>query len=222
MKEAGKSERKTEIWDVWKNPYTDTSKKAARALWTHAWDQLTRANQDKRHPFRTPVLSTVASNGSPRARTLVLRRANRQDGTLLLYTDLRSQKVSDWSATSSVHWLFWHPKKQLQVGASGSIERIEPEEEDRLFDQLPKYGRKAYATVQAPGHANPDTPDGLPENWAERELDETEYARQNFAIYRTTLLRADLLRLGREEGHRRLHAHREGPTAEWQLQWITP
>lgn len=192
------------------------------ALWQLAWQQLSRANQDHKHPFRTASIATVDTQGFPRARTVVMRKADRQTGSLLLYTDIRSRKVEEWGETNQLHWLFWNPKSQLQLGLRGYVERLERKEELAIFNKLPKHGRKSYATLSAPATPRPANPDGLPDGWEELMLSETDYAAENFAAYRTVLLEADVLQLNRDEGHRRLSASRTDAESDWQLHWITP
>ncbi|MEM9260806.1 MAG: hypothetical protein AAGA62_14255, partial [Bacteroidota bacterium] len=85
--------------------------------------------------------------------------------------------------------------------------------------KLPKHSRKAYATLQPPGALLSKPEGGLPPDWEERTLAETEYAATNFGVLRTTLQRAEVLRLGRN-GHLRLRAIRQNEN--WKLDWIVP
>jgi pyridoxine/pyridoxamine 5'-phosphate oxidase len=40
------------------------------------WKELGRASVDRHHAWRTPVLATVGCDGSPNARTVVLRKVD--------------------------------------------------------------------------------------------------------------------------------------------------
>lgn len=197
-------------------------KRKTDTLWDLAWQQLVRANNDRKHPFRVAVISTVDQNGFPRARNVVMRKANRQEGSLLLYTDLRSRKIKEWQHSGTLHWLFWNPKSQLQVGARGTVERVDRAQELALFHQLPKHGRKSYATMQAPAAVGPTTPDGLPEDWPEMTIESTDYAADNFGVFKTNMLTFDILQLSRNEGHRRIAAERATVAEDWSLSRITP
>ena len=55
--------------------------------------RLLRGVRDRRAPTRHPTLATVTPDGRPKARTVVLRAADKQAGILELHTDLHSAKV---------------------------------------------------------------------------------------------------------------------------------
>ena len=73
------------------------------------WGELERAVADTEHPWRTPVLATIAHDVAD-ARTVVLREEDVRQRQLLIYTDERAGKVGQltrhplgtlvmWSAT---------------------------------------------------------------------------------------------------------------------------
>jgi pyridoxine/pyridoxamine 5'-phosphate oxidase len=190
-------------------------------LWLAAWRLLTRANNDRKHAFRTASVSSVRPDGTPNARTVVMRKADREAGTIRLYTDLRSGKMTDLEAGAQLHWLLWDPKKQLQFGASGTVKRLERGRELERFAQLPKHGRKAYATLNGPGTSLTENTDGLPPNWEAMDESETDYAAANFCVLETVLERAEVLSLDRAQGHRRIRATKD-ETGNWALKWIVP
>ncbi|PHI21654.1 hypothetical protein CEQ90_02255 [Lewinellaceae bacterium SD302] len=189
-------------------------------LWQAAWQLLTRANKDRKHAYRTATVSTVTPSGYPSARTVVMRNANRENFTLRLYTDRRSHKVAQLEKTPRLHWLFWDPKKQIQFSGVGEVVFWPPDQARELFIQLPKHGRKAYATVIGPGEPAREKTDGLPPNWSVLELEETDYAAENFLVVETRLFKVDLLYLDRECGNQRLNAQRSGD--DWKLNWMVP
>lgn len=191
-------------------------------LWQMAWHELHFANQNRNHPFRTAVVSTSNQNGFPNARTVVMREAKQADSSLLLYTDSRSQKVTDWQSNQQLHWLFWHTQLQLQIGGRGLVKRLDRSEEVAIFNELPKYSRKSYATLSAPAQQQTNYTDGLPNNWSSLQLEETNYAVNNFAVFKTTLVEVDILLLNRDSGHQRMRAQRDQNDDLWALNWITP
>lgn len=85
--------------------------------------ELQRAVQDRHHEWRTPVLATVGADGWPQARTVVLRQADAKRGKLQIYTDNRSPKVTELTATPQVTLAFWSKRLgwQLRVRATGSV-----------------------------------------------------------------------------------------------------
>lgn len=104
----------------------------------------------KRHPFRYFTLATI-HNGSPRQRTVVLRKLV-NDFTILFYTDKRSIKVDDLKLNNSVSALFYHPKKLLQIQISGNVDFFTDETElNSIYKNIPENSRKDYITTKSPG-----------------------------------------------------------------------
>jgi pyridoxamine 5'-phosphate oxidase len=68
---------------------------SARELKERIWQELTRCALDKHHEWRSPVLSTVGLDGTPQARTVVLRQANKAAQTITIFTDKRTPKVAE-------------------------------------------------------------------------------------------------------------------------------
>lgn len=191
-------------------------------LWNHAWDLIIRGKNDPKHPFNLAVLSSSSSTSHLRSRTLVLRKALKESGQLWCYTDRRSAKAIHLSeGGSQMAWTFWNPKTRLQVTAIGKTDWLAEEETRSIFRSLPKHSRKAYATTLPPGTPQPEWADGLPKNWDELDLAETDYALENFGILVTTLTELDILLLGRD-GHRRMKAQRSTLQSPWSFSWLIP
>jgi len=189
-------------------------------LWQLVWDHLIRALHDKKHRFRTATISTVSKDQLPNARTVVLRAINSSTKSLRFYTDCASAKMMDLKVQPITHWLFWDPKSQLQFSASGPSTRLSDAVTASIFSQLPKYGRKSYATKDAPGTSLTNGDDGLPMEWEHLSLAETDYAVANFCVLETQIDTAEILYLNRS-GHRRLSAKRQ-INDEWHLEWVVP
>ncbi|HEX5697633.1 MAG TPA: pyridoxamine 5'-phosphate oxidase family protein, partial [Rhodoferax sp.] len=88
------------------------------------WVELQRATQDRHHEWRTPVLATLGSDGTPQARSVVLRHANAQPARLTFYTDERSPKVTEIVANPCVSLVFWSKRLswQLRVRADMAVQ----------------------------------------------------------------------------------------------------
>jgi len=69
-------------------------------------------------PFHWPVLGTTAKEGCS-LRTVILRQVNAPDRILVCHTDARSAKVQEILNCSQASWIFYHPKKKIQVRISG-------------------------------------------------------------------------------------------------------
>ncbi len=189
-------------------------------LWDYAWQLLVRSKNDRKHPFHTPVLSTVSPIMHPRSRTLVLRNVLPDTGQLWFYTDRRSQKATDLERTPLVSWTFWSPKQQIQVNIAGKTTWLAKDAADQLFINLPKHSRKAYATLTPPGKPQEEATDGLPPDWEAISLEETSYAADYFGVVVTTITHMEVLQLSRD-GHQRLLGRRTSEN-DWDLQWLIP
>jgi pyridoxamine 5'-phosphate oxidase len=87
----------------------------------HVWQQLTRATVDRHHEWRTPVLSTVGLDGTPQARTVVLRNASMVEPTLTMFTDRRSPKVNELLRQPEAMLVFWSKRLNWQCRVSVSV-----------------------------------------------------------------------------------------------------
>lgn len=117
------------------------------------WRNLQRATQDRNHEWRTPVLATVDVQGSPQARTVVLRHADSKLGVLQIYTDSRSPKVAELRATPAAFVVFWSKRLswQLRVQALASVQQDGPDV-DAVWGRVSQSAAAGdYLSVRAPG-----------------------------------------------------------------------
>ncbi|WP_420460601.1 pyridoxamine 5'-phosphate oxidase family protein [Neolewinella sp.] len=188
-------------------------------LWTQAWDLILAGADSGDHPFGLTYVASVGGQGVPRQRTVVLRSADRKLAELRTYTDRRSIKAHELKANNLVSYLFWDPDTRIQFSGHGPTHWLPRAEAREVFNQLPKHGRKAYATQQPPSTPLERADDGLPPDWAELSQQQTDYAVANFGVLVTRIQYADVLRLDREQ-NLRLTASRSGN--DWTLRWIVP
>ncbi len=189
-------------------------------LWSLAWQLLGKAAESGDGALATPSISTVASLQVARPRVVVLRKADDQNCVLTCYTDRRSVKVDHLNKGSEFSWLGWDREASVQFVGGGPTTWASEAEHRKIFAQLPKHSRKAYATVSPPGSPLPDAGTGLPSRWEDMDEAETDYALANFGILKTRLRWAEVLKLDRE-GNTRLAANRSDGD-EWSFQYIVP
>lgn len=195
--------------------------KTLEELFDDAWRLLVRGKNDRKHPFNLAVLCSSSPPSHPRSRTLVLRNVLKDKAELWCYTDRRSRKAQALTnGSAEMSWTFWSPGQRIQVTAIGHTEWLNPARTADIFNSLPKHSRKAYATLLPPGSPTDGWTEGLPANWEDLKLAETEYARTNFGVMVTTIHEMDVLRLSRE-GHRRMRGLRSSNN-EWKLEWLVP
>ena len=198
----------------------DSTPQSIPSHWQQVWIILAKAVDTGDSAFSTPCVSTVADRETARSRVVVLRDCNAQDASLTFYTDARSIKLQHLRGGSNLTWCFWDPESQLQLIGGGPTNDVDASVRRKIWDDLPKHGRKAYATLHAPGTTLPDKGTDLPADWHSRELSATEYAFANFAVLRTRLLWAEVLHLDRS-GNTRTAAKRtrEG---DWAFERLVP
>lgn len=182
-------------------------------IWQHLSDGLKQPD----HPFRTPVFCTQGES-RPNARTLVLQGVDLAGGSLLCFSDIRSNKWIEVSQNPSVAWVFYDPKAQVQLRAYGVTEQLT---EGALVDvewaSQSGEARNNFRTRGGPGQVL-DTPgDGIPVADRDRE---SAVGREHFGVMMTRLSELDWLNLADRE-HWRARFIREELT-DWQGQWITP
>jgi hypothetical protein len=160
-----------------------------------------RARED---PWRWPVLATVAHDGAPSARVVVLRGVEAGAGLLWVHSDSRAAKVAEIAAEPRVALTFHDPGSPscapLQLRLSGEADcEQDPALLEAAWARVPALSRRNYGSADAPGTL---LPDGGGE--AARPADD----RRHFAILRVQARRLELLRLG--EPHRRARYLLEG------------
>jgi hypothetical protein len=88
-----------------------------------AFRRLARGVADRRSAFRTPSIATVGPDGTPRIRTMVLRRFEPTARRLTLHTDRRAAKLPDIAHQPSVavHVYDAHAALQVRLAARAYI-----------------------------------------------------------------------------------------------------
>ncbi|MEK9612887.1 MAG: pyridoxamine 5'-phosphate oxidase family protein [Flavobacteriaceae bacterium] len=112
-------------------------------------NQWIRAKHNKKHPFRFFTLATVANDGSPHLRTVVLRDYDRLQNRFVVFTDLRSQKISELKQDPRAQLFFYDPKKLVQIVVSAKCISINQNLE--VYSRIPDQSKKDYTTKLAPG-----------------------------------------------------------------------
>ena len=126
--------------------------------------ELVNGHAKKRHPFRYFVLATT-ENGKPKQRTVVLRKTV-SDGSLIIFTDKRTPKITDIQVNSNFSALFYDAKKLLQLRIEGTAELVTDKAQiETYWHTVQAASRKDYTTIVAPGTVikNPDVVNYNPE-----------------------------------------------------------
>ncbi|MFK7926367.1 MAG: pyridoxamine 5'-phosphate oxidase family protein [Bacteroidia bacterium] len=183
------------------------------------WDQLQTACVDKNHPMREISLATIGEKQSIEQRMVVLRQAERQDRSLITYTDIRANKVAELRQNPQIHYLAWHPKLRLQIRLQGSASLHYDDEIQRsAWQELSYFARTLYSAKIAPGKNIFDFQMGVDAYLHSSEA-ETEPWRQNFVLVKAQIHRLECLVLGREKQLRARFEYNQEP---YQANWLVP
>jgi pyridoxamine 5'-phosphate oxidase len=187
------------------------------------WDQLARAVRDGKHEWHLPVVSTVGLDGSPEARTVVLRGVDPVDRFLVFNTDRRSRKPNELRADGRMAWTFYERRDRVQLRVSGPTTiHADDEIADRAWQATALSSRRCYMAPHAPTSRleawDPNLPEGLSASSPDQAA--SELGRANFMTVRTRIDRLERLEL-HHDGHLR---------ALWQwnddgmvdLSWLAP
>ncbi|WP_270938413.1 pyridoxamine 5'-phosphate oxidase family protein [Falsiroseomonas oryzae] len=117
-----------------------------------AFRHLARGVADRRHPFHTPTLATVAPDGAPEARTLVLRGFEAATRTIRLHTDARSGKVASLLREPRCALHLYDPGAKVQLRLSGRAALHGGDAVAAAAWQASRdFSRMCYAIEPAPG-----------------------------------------------------------------------
>ncbi|NEV93796.1 pyridoxamine 5'-phosphate oxidase [Psychroflexus sp. YR1-1] len=160
----------------------------------------------KKHPFRYPSLASIKDN-SPDQRTVVLRDST-EAFDLILYTDERSDKISQFEKNPMCSLLFYNHKKLLQVKIEGHMKIIRSGQEyEKHWNKVQGNSQKDFITNRAPGTPI-DHPDAV-------EYNEDEH---HFCLLKLVPERMESLQLKRPNHIRAVF----DKSNDWEGQFLNP
>ena len=108
-------------------------------------------------PFRTLSLATVATDGTPDTRIVVLRTFDAAARHLSVHTDARSAKCRQLHGNNAVALLGWDAARRWQIRLHGHATVHSGDPVARAaWDALPHITRQLYRLRQPPGTPLPD------------------------------------------------------------------
>ena len=170
------------------------------------WHELANAAHDPLHGWRRQVLATSSDDGDAAdARTLVLRELERDERTLLFYTDARSGKAHQVAARPLGTLVAWCPVLSWQLRL-----RVRLELQTAGLAVSSRWAKLAL-TPAARDYLGPAAP-GTP---VDPEAAAHEVGRTFFALLSAQVLAIDWLEIGE-------HAHRRAAFDEAGARWLVP
>lgn len=196
---------------------------ALSGLHDFVWSVMAAGVRESGHPWSYGSVSTVAKrvdgSFSPRSRIVILRGVDPTSRSLDFYTDVRSAKVDEIFAASSVSWLFYDVESKIQLRLEGTAEVVQGAIADAAWSATPLASRAAYLSITRPGNrASSETPPDVSDR--STSLEDSERGRLSFRVVRTTVQRIDWLYL-RGAGHVRAEIEYD-PTGTPSVTWLVP
>ena len=185
------------------------------------WKMLQRGVTRFNDPYHWPVLGTTATDGIS-LRTVILRRFILPERILVCYSDARAGKVDQITRFGNVSWLFYHPKRKVQLRISGQATLHRDDQfADEQWAATKMPGRLNYCTIEPPGTAVEQPSSGLPDFLMKKlpTLLESERGRKNFMVIASRIESMDWLRLS-TLGNRR--ARFDWEADELNAKWLVP
>jgi pyridoxamine 5'-phosphate oxidase len=185
------------------------------------WKMLKRGATRFNDPFHWPVLGTTGKDGCS-LRTVILRQLLLPDRILVCHTDSRAPKAHEIYHSNKISWLFYHPKKQVQVRITGQATlHTEDQIADDQWAATRITSRLNYCALQPPGTPVDRPSAGLPDFLLNKvpTLLESEKGRNNFMAIACRIDSIDWLIL-RIIGNRR--ARFEWHEGKLKASWLIP
>jgi len=162
--------RRQEKWDTLEGVLNET------------WTMLKRGVAGAYDPFHCPVLGTIGKNDCS-MRTVILRQLLLPDRILVCHTDSRAAKAQEIRYANNVSWLFYHPKKKVQLRVSGPATlHTDDQFADEQWLNTKITSRLNYCTAEPPGTPVDKPKSGLPDFLLNKipTLLESASGRKNF------------------------------------------
>ncbi|MFM8608734.1 MAG: pyridoxamine 5'-phosphate oxidase family protein [Hyphomicrobiales bacterium] len=182
----------------------------------HGFDLLTKAVRLRTAPMHTPVVSTIALDGRPRARVVVLRAFDRERRHLRFHTDIRSDKFQELHADPRIALLFYDSEEKIQLRIEGRATLHKNDESaNAAWASSQPMSKLCYAVEPGPGHHISARDDfSLP-----RDRAESETGRAHFAAVIVTIEDIDFLWLGAAGNRRALYKFGDH---QFDARWVVP
>ena len=213
---VGASSASDESSAVWRGPLA--------GVLDAIWSELEGAAKDRRHGFHVPALASIGRDGSPQARSVVLRRVLRETGELHFHTDLRSPKVAEIAVDPRIAWLLYDAGRRLQlrIEAEAVVVRDGPRV-DEAWARSALSSRRCYLAPHAPGEIAEEWIANIPAALVARVPTEEESAagRVHFGLIVTKATSIEWLFLA-SEGHRRARFTIDEDRISWSARWLAP
>jgi pyridoxamine 5'-phosphate oxidase len=182
-----------------------------------SWRLIARGVADRRSAFHHPTVATLAMDGRPRLRTVILRACDVSHRSLRFHTDVRSEKVSEIRRDPRASLHFYEPSSKIQLRLEGvATVNMDNDVADAAWAESRDFSRQAYGIMPGPGA---EIPAGADFTLPEPSHEATAPGRVNFCAVTVKIKSLEWLYLA-SAGHRRALFRWDSSGAKGQ--WLTP
>jgi hypothetical protein len=149
-----------------------------------SWKLLHNGVRNFRDPFHHATLATIDDDNKPQLRTVILREFSEKDRTLICHCDARGSKVLQIRGNPNVSWLFYDPKKWLQLRLSGTASvHTDDNTAQSQWEKVRILHRINYCAEIPPGSPTEKPTSGVPDLLRDKapKLFDGSEGRKNFA-----------------------------------------
>ena len=173
---------------------------------------LTRAVDDAKSLFHTPVVSSIKNNQIT-SRVMVLREFDLKDRKMRFHTDYRASKIHHYEENSSATVIGYDPEIKIQIKLQGNMSIHYDDETTKLaWDNSTPRSKKCYSVK---GGSSKEVSN--PEDYDIKDF-EVEEGYKNFAVLVFHFNSLEFLYL-KSSGHRRaIHKWND----EYDSNWLVP
>lgn len=174
----------------------------------YGWSMLARGVKDRKSAFHTPSIATLAANGSPTIRTVVLRGCQTEARILRFHTDRRSGKIAELNDNPLAAMHFYDAGAKIQLRLAVRLEMLSGDAFDAAWTATRPMSRECYQVTQSPG--------SFIETPAQVQFDAaaSQDGEAHFVPVAAHVLRMEWLYLA-ARGHRRAFFDFENDTQNW-------
>lgn len=195
--------------------------KSLNGILDEIWTMLERGAARFNDAFHAPVLGTATETGCS-LRMVILRDVDKSDRTLICHTDGRALKTAEIESSDIVSWLFYHPKRMIQIRLSGPAKLHGHDAfADQQWEKTGLASRLNYLAQVPPGTPVDTPPSGLPDFLRNKipALTQSRKGRKNFLAIAGRIDTIDWLIL-KKTGNLRARFNWDGE--RWHSTWLVP
>lgn len=163
------------------------------------------------NPFRLLQLASIGLDGRPKARTVVMREANEQTGTLTFYLDSRSAKYKEISHSRFVALSSFDPLRTVQLRMEGEANFIlDAESRHEHWESLKPASRELFGRACSPG---------IVINGPNEFFEDNTISDEHFSVLTVTITEMEWLDTSKSRHIRcRFARLKQG----WRMDWLAP